>query len=93
MIAGIAGSSVMIGQSAGRSASAQRARTRPLHPDRVLAEEPPARPRAPRPQRPGLEELPRPEAPLAASARVAAAARAFSAGNGYLTGLLIDRTI
>ena len=42
---------------------------------------------------PGLEELARAEVPRALPARVAAAARAFSAGNGYLTGLIIDRTI
>ena len=66
---------------------------------RVRAERPaPAEPAAfvgavPRPARAPLEDIPRPEAPLPAPARAAAAARAFAAGNGYLTGLLVDRTI
>lgn len=41
----------------------------------------------------GLETFADPEIALAAPARAAAAARAFSAGNGYLSGLIVDRLL
>jgi len=95
MVAAIGGSSVTTGQSAGRQADPRLHRT-----GRVRAAARPERadpatklPRSAHTRRPDLDDLPRGEAPLAGPARVAAAARAFSAGNGYLTGLLVDRTI
>ncbi len=92
MIAGIASARITMGQGTGQTS--RRARTRP-RPDRTPGDEAAtARPGpAPRTPRPGLDDLPRAEAPLAGPARIAAAARAFSAGNGYLTGLLVDRII
>ncbi len=46
--------------------------------------------RARRPAPEGLDDLPQ-ATPLPAPARAAAAARGFAAGNGYLTGLIVDR--
>ena len=40
----------------------------------------------------GPDEFPGERTPLASPARAAAAARAFSAGNGFLPGLIVDRT-
>ena len=94
MIVGIRGGGAATVGSDCRHASHGRFRAA-----RVRAERPaPAEPAAfvgavTRPARAPLEDIPRPEAPLPAPARAAAAARAFAAGNGYLTGLLVDRTI
>lgn len=69
---------------------------RPEHaaPEPPAAEPPGAHATAPgSPTRPPLDDIARPPVPLAAPARAAAAARAFAAGNGYVTGLLVDRII
>lgn len=42
---------------------------------------------------PGLETFAEPPIDLASPARAAATARAFSAGNGYLAGLIVDRLV
>jgi hypothetical protein len=46
----------------------------------------------PRPAAGGLEDFPPARAVLPAVALAAAAARGFAAGNGYLTGQLVDRS-
>jgi hypothetical protein len=93
MIAGIARSGLTRGEGTCRHAGGARprparARTeRPPQEQACRSEAPPRSARAP------LDDIERPPAPLPAPARAAAAARAFAAGNGYLTGLLVDRTI
>lgn len=46
----------------------------------------------PRPVASGLEGLRWDATPVPASARIIAAARAFAAGNGYLSGQIVDRS-
>jgi len=95
MIAGITGGGVATERGSCRHACQQRLRAGRVRSERPAVEKPkagadPSPPRAPRPP---LEDIQRPPAPLPAPARAAAAARAFSAGNGYLTGLIVDRTL
>jgi hypothetical protein len=95
MLAGMGGVHFGRGDGTGRRTGPCPARGRTAPPRRPPEEAQPApRPEpAPRRARAPLEEIQRPPAPLPAAARAAAAARAFAAGNGYLTGLLVDRTI
>jgi hypothetical protein len=92
MIASIAGHGVASGRTSGRRQHAERPRAtcpRSTACPHEAASKPPERPAraATRP----LEGLQDEATPLAVPTRVTAAARAFSAGNGYLTGLLVDR--
>ena len=94
MIAGIGGSGLTRGEGTCRQAGTARLRAGRGRGERPAPEQPGLRPEpAPRSARPPLDEIQRPPAPLPAPARAAAAARAFAAGNGYLTGLLVDRII
>jgi hypothetical protein len=93
MVASIASGG--IAAATGRSGPGTRFRAPSRRTRRAGAAEPPpareaAAPR--RAERPAADDLDRDEIPLAAPARVAAAARAFAAGNGYLPGLIVDRT-
>ena len=93
MIAGI-GAVVRAGSRGTCRRAAAPVRPEHAAPERPAAEPPGARAAAAgRPARPPLDDIERPPAPLAAPARAAAAARAFAAGNGYVTGLLVDRII
>jgi len=92
MIAGITGGGVATERGSCRHACQQRLRAGRVRSERPAVEKPKAGADTAPPRAP-LEEIQRPPAPLPAPARAAAAARAFSAGNGYLTGLIVDRTL
>ncbi len=97
MIASVGSRIVAAGQAAGNAGFAGRpqgpARAAPPRRAPPPEREPQDRGTRPGAQRrgPALDDFARDPEPLPLGARTAAAARAFSAGNGYLSGLLVDR--
>jgi YcdC-like protein len=89
MVASIASRGIA-GAGCGRASCARpHAKRRRLRPAEAPRPAPSARAAAG--QRRPIDRLDGDGAPLPAAARAAAAARAFAAGNGYLTGLIVDR--
>ncbi|MFO1140947.1 MAG: hypothetical protein U1E59_00930 [Amaricoccus sp.] len=94
MIASI-GSRFVAGAAACRPGLSNRSGAAGRRPPQPAAEPAPERERAPRPgagaRRPDAQGFAEDPVALASPARAVAAARAFAAGNGYLSGLLVDR--
>lgn len=106
MIASITSCAITAGRSAGfhgydrrqgdrRQATAERRQTTAERRKPAAAPRPDPQPAtaARGPGRPGLGDSLRTLAPMATATRMTEAARAFSAGNCYLSGTLIDRCI
>jgi len=92
MITGIASRTVGAGRASVQTGNRSRASHRPTRPATVPSEpaSPEALPRAIR-RAVGLDDICGEAIALPSPARATAAARAFSAGNGYLPGLIVDR--
>ncbi|MFO1207672.1 MAG: hypothetical protein U1E40_00455 [Amaricoccus sp.] len=95
MIAGIGSRTVGAGGPAGRPGLSGRARDAGRRRPQPAAGPDLERESAPRPRagarRPAADGFAEDPIALASPARAAAAARAFAAGNGYVTGLVVDR--
>jgi hypothetical protein len=81
------------GRPPGRAGPGERGgAARRRGPDEARAEQAPRQDaRSHRTAHPGFEDLFCDAVPLPVPARATAAARAFATGNGYLTGLIVDR--
>ena len=96
MISSVASRTVSAGRAACRTALADLPRAAVRHlprPDPIDDPDPRGDRAGPRAARRAaqLEDILCDDAPLPSPVRATAAARAFSAGNGYLAGLIVDR--